>query len=241
MPPPVSLTPQQIANFFPEMNPFLRAVLEGEFLDPGNPFQQQVIDAIRSDAQRGLEQSIIPLQRSRLGQSGAFGTALGALGEARTVQDFNRALNQQIAGTRAGFFESERDRQLQALGLFSGETTGARQGLFGARAADVGAAAQRASARIRAGATLGAAREAAGASRFATTTNARLQALRDLSNLSSQLNFFNTFGQGQFGQQQGAFGGPAAGPVRFNPGQGLGGQPLRIPDFQFQQGPGTFV
>lgn len=224
-PPPVSMTPEAIAQFQADPNQWLRQLLEGQFLG-ANPYLADVISQIEADAQRQFQESILPTRRSELNLSGAYGTALGSQAEAKAAEDFARGLMGQTAGIRYQDYGSERDRMMQGLQLLSGETLGSRQGLFGSRDTDVQAAAQRAAANMSMRGQLGAARTAAGARMH----NARL------AQQSAYWN--NLFNRSQ--QMRGFFGGPqqSLGQRTAAPQAGALGAP-GLPGFKFAQGPET--
>lgn len=202
MPPQVQLTPEQIANFQSDPSEWLRQVLSGQFLG-ANPYIDQLIQTMEGDARRAYETGTVPLQRSELNMGGAYGSALGALAESRASQDFTRGLMGQTAGVRYEDYGAERENMMRALGLLSGETVASRQGLFGARDTDVGAATNIQTANISAAAQRAAANAAAGASRYGADRGYAA------SRLNAQADYWrNLFNQSQI--QRGFGGGPPA-------------------------------
>lgn len=232
MPSPVGLSPEAIANFFPELNQYMRKLLEGGFLDQGNPYVQSLIQNIEEDANRAYLTGTVPLVRSNLNMSGAYGSALGSLAESRASQDFTRGLMGTLAQTRTGLYESERDRMMQGLQLYSGETIASRQGLFGARDTDVQSATNIRTAQIAAAAQKAAARMAANAARYGADRSyaaSRLGAQGDywnnLFNYSQLLRSYTGGPQDPIGQRP---------PPPFGDARDFG---VRIPGYRYKRGP----
>lgn len=197
-PSPVNLTPEQIAQFFPDLDPYTRQVLEGYYLDQGNPYTRDLISSIEGDAARAYETSTVPLMRSELNMGGAYGSALGALAESRSAQDYTRGLSGVLAGTRTGLYESERDRMMAALGGYQGQTDASRGALTGMRGQDIGllqTQEQAAASRFGASASAGAARYGADRQYGLGMNQLRYQYFRDLMNQSSMMNLYGSYGQ----------------------------------------------
>lgn len=228
IPQQVGMTPEQIAAYQVDPNQWLRSVLEGQYLG-ANPYLNQLISQIESDAQRQFQESILPTTRSELNLSGAYGTALGQQAQAKSAEDFARGLMGQTAGIRYQDYGSERDRMQQALQLLSGETVASRQGLFGARAADVQSATGIRQSEIAAAAQRAAANAAASASRYGADRSYAA------ARLAQQSNYWNNlFNRSQ--QMRGFFGGPEQS-MGQRAAAGTQSPSFSIPKFDFMQGP----
>jgi hypothetical protein len=135
--PKVKMSPQQIANFLPEMNPFLENVIQGDFLDQANPYVQDVVDAMTSDAARAYTLGAVPQIESGFSMAGRTGSGAHAMAQAEANRLYNQEVQQQSAGIRMQLHEAERQRMQDALGIYSAETIGARGNLTGMRGQDV--------------------------------------------------------------------------------------------------------
>lgn len=232
IPQQVQLTPEQIANFLPQINQYMQQVLGGEFIG-ANPYIDELIQQTEADAMRQFQESILPTRAAELNLSGAYGTALGQQAEANTARDFAQMLSGQTSGLRAQDYQSERENMMRALQLLSGETVASRQGLFGARDTDVQSATNLRQAQMAANAQRAAARAAAGASRYGADRAFAAQRLgmqsdfwRDAFNRSGLMRGFTGGPQQSLGQRGAA---PAVGTgPRFTPeipaGFGAAGQ-----------------
>jgi hypothetical protein len=195
------MDPMEIAKYSPEASQWMQQVLSGGFLG-SNPYLDQVIQAMQDDAMRAYQQSTVPMQRSELAMSGAYGTALGEQAQQQGAVDFSRGLAGQMSGVRSGAYESERDRMMQALGMFQDETMGTRGLLGQMRMGTESAQAGITQSQLAAAAQRAAANAAANASRYGSGLQYKLgmqglqqDALRDLMNYSGQMNQWGTYGK----------------------------------------------
>lgn len=217
------MDPLDVVSYSPEANQWLQQVLGGEFLG-ANPYIDQLIQQMEADAMRQYGEAILPTATSQLNMSGAYGTALGKQAQANTARDFAQGLAGQTAGIRYEDYGSERDRMMQALGIYSGQEDQARGLLSNMRLGTEQSQTSLEQARIAAAAQRAAANAAASASRYGARLGAQ----------SSYWN--NLFNQSQ--NMRGWQGGPTDGLGQRN--APTGAPPMAsIPKFDFQQGPGA--
>ena len=179
------MTPQQIASYTPPTNDYLTSLLSGDWLN-SNPYIDQMISGLESDAQRQFQNSILPSVRNPYMMGGTYGGSLSKMAEANAADQFTRGLMGQVAGIRSDLYNSERDRMLQGLGLLSNDTNAARGLLGGIMQSNIGAAASRYGAN-----------QAAGASRYGSNLsyqlgmqNLKYNYLNDLLNASQNYNYY---------------------------------------------------
>jgi hypothetical protein len=134
------------------MNPYMQQLLEGYYLDMGNPYAQAMEDQIYSGYERGLS----PIMGAH-SEAGMFGS--GSLDAALVMA--NEGYNRDLQGMYGNLWENERNRMLQGLGMYSAENQAARGTLGGVEQSHIQAAAQRAAANIAAKAQIEAANIAA--------------------------------------------------------------------------------
>lgn len=232
------MDPLDVVSYSPEANQWLQAVLGGDFLG-ANPYIDQLIKQMEADAMRQYSEAILPTATARLNQSGAYGTALGKQAQANTARDFAQSLAGQTAGVRYEDYGAERDRMMQALGIYSGQEDQTRGLLSNMRLGTEQAQTSLEQSRIAAAAQRAAANAAAGASRYGADRSfaaARLGAQsdfwRDAFSRSGLMRGYTggpqqgaSFGTPPMVPQGGVSGGPAGG---FVPYKG-GGDPWNSP------------
>jgi hypothetical protein len=130
-----------LGNYSVEPNQWMREVLDGKFLDQGNPYVQSLVDESYEDYQRSLGDI-----DSRFATSGRFGS--GALARAHVLA--NEEFNEGAQQLRGSLYENERNRMMDAMGMLSGENTSARSTLGGTNQSLIARSGQLGSAKIAA-------------------------------------------------------------------------------------------
>jgi hypothetical protein len=131
---------QMLANYQVNPNEWQRQVLDGKFLQEGNPYQQALVD----ESLEAYERSLGALD-SRFASSGRFGSGALMGGHVMANEEANEGIQQMLAGLH----DSERNRMTQVLGMLSQENQGARSTLGGVQQSSIAAAAQRAAAQMQ--------------------------------------------------------------------------------------------
>jgi len=131
-----------LANYQVKPNQWMESVLQGDFLG-SNPYLEDVISNLSREAGQAHEQYTLPGINQQFNSGGRYGSGAQARANILAGEQFDEGLMGEISGIRAGSYESERDRMMQALGLLSGENTSARSNLAGVKQSGIAANAQK--------------------------------------------------------------------------------------------------
>lgn len=93
------------------------ATLNGDFLSAGNPYLSSMFNSAAGDVTRNYQQAVMPGIASRYGQAGRVGSPEQMKAEGIAQQGLGTSLQQLAAGIYGPAYESERNRQVQTLGL----------------------------------------------------------------------------------------------------------------------------
>ena len=124
-------------------NEYLARELSDDRLDPNkNEGLQISLDALSREAQQDYQRSMAALNSSMIAR-GRYGGGSHAAQQVLANEQFNEGLGAEKGRAIMGAYDSERNRQMQALDLLQNETISGRQTLGSLEAASMAAAAQR--------------------------------------------------------------------------------------------------
>jgi hypothetical protein len=152
-------------------DPYIKDVLDGKFLNEGNPYTSGLVDQINAQITKAYNENQVPTINAEANAHGRFGSDTWAGLQANANGQFSQNLSTADSQVLQSDYESERARMMQALGLASGNDQ-----------------AKMDDATKRAGIQASANSSAAGIS-------AQLQAEMDQHNIERQQNLLSAIGQ----------------------------------------------
>lgn len=135
-------------------DPYLKAVLEGEWLNESNPHLQDMIANFNREAGEAYQNETLPMIDAQFAKAGRYGSDAYASERAKAHEEVNEAMQGNAANLLGSTYQFERGNMMDALGLNT----------------------DRALAELSAGTQLGSANAAAGASAYNSAIQGRLGA-----------------------------------------------------------------
>ena len=126
------LSPQEIATFTPDVDPYLKPILEGRFLNE-NPHLDDVIESMQDDAYRSYRRSLPPQIDANFARGGRLGSNAYQTAQVEAFDEFDENVRREASRIRAESYENERNRMLQAAGINVEQVVATRQQLLAAR------------------------------------------------------------------------------------------------------------
>jgi hypothetical protein len=104
---------------------YTKRILDGQFLNEGNPYQDRMIDAMTDRIRREYGETVIPGVTSEAIGAGMMGSGVFSNALAMSGREMGREMSDAITGVQFQDYNAERDRMMQALGVGAGLDTAA--------------------------------------------------------------------------------------------------------------------
>ena len=124
-------------------NDWMRNVLDGSFLNAGNPYAQQVTDAMAAQIGKQYRELDVPQIDAAASRAGRYGSNAAATTQAQARDSAQRNISDSTTAYLGQNWEAERQRMIEALGMLNQLDQQKLQSAASAYAADAGAGASR--------------------------------------------------------------------------------------------------
>ena len=125
-------------------NKYQKNVMEGGFLDAGNPFLQAVADSLQEEFAESYERGLVPQIDSRFTGAGVQDGGMRALAQGFANEEYNEAVQSSLSDLYLSNYQNERGLMTDVMGQFAGENASYRSSQAGIIQAQIAAQIQRA-------------------------------------------------------------------------------------------------
>lgn len=108
-----------VGNLGEPTNDWMRQVLEGGFLDEGNPYAQRVTDAMAAQIGKQYRELEVPQIDAAASRAGRYGSNAAATTQAAARDSAQRNISDSTTAYLGQNWENERGRMLEALGMLN--------------------------------------------------------------------------------------------------------------------------
>lgn len=142
-----NFSPAELGDYSVEPNEWLRAVLDGEWLDEGNPHVDKQIENLRREMLETYERSTVPQIDSTFARAGRYGSGAYNLAQATANEEINEAIGSETSNFLANNYQFERGNMMGGLGLLNSQEIAKMQTMGQMASANAGASASLAGSR----------------------------------------------------------------------------------------------